>query len=263
MESPFMITRVKKFFVADRLTQWKMLRGKLQNVAGYLASILPGGPVKLGYCPESMWLAQLHPEVEKLFPQWISGNRLNAADVSRYHALILNLKQSILEGVHGDFAELGVYKGNSAAVLADFAAKCGKRVFLFDTFEGFDEADLTGIDSAKPALFADTSVEGVRAIVGNDKFCVYVKGTFPESITENIRNTVFSFVHLDCDLYKPMRDALSFFYPRLSKGGIMFIHDYSSGGWPGTTRALDEFCAETGARPILLPDRSGTACIRK
>jgi hypothetical protein len=219
MGNTFMMARIKKFFAADRHAQRKMLRGKLQQLAGYLASILPNGPVRLTYSPESVWIVGAHPEVDKLFPKWTHSNRLNAADVSRYFSLILNLKQCIQENIPGDFVELGVYKGNSASILADLAAKCGKRVFLFDTFSGFHKGDLTGIDSNKPMLFSDTSVEGVRAVVGNEGHCVYIKGVFPESITEEVRSNVYCFVHLDCDLYMPMRDALSFFYPRLSMGG--------------------------------------------
>ena len=37
---------------------------------------------------------------------------------------------------------------------------------------------------------------------------------------------VFALVHLDCDLYAPMRAGLEFFYPKLVPGGFMIIHDY-------------------------------------
>jgi hypothetical protein len=53
-------------------------------------------------------------------------------------------------------------------------------------------------------------------------------------------------VSLDCDLYDPMKSGLDFFYPRLNRGGILFLHDYSSGHWPGSKKAIDEFCNETG-----------------
>jgi O-methyltransferase len=60
-----------------------------------------------------------------------------------------------------------------------------------------------------------------------------------------------------------MKAALAFFYPRMSKGALLIMHDYQSGTWPGATRAIDEFCAEAGQTLILLPDKSGTAVCRK
>ena len=39
------------------------------------------------------------------------------------------------EKLHGDLAELGVYKGNTAFMLADLARRDGRIAYLFDTFE--------------------------------------------------------------------------------------------------------------------------------
>lgn len=41
-------------------------------------------------------------------------------------------------------------------------------------------------------------------------------------------------------------------------GGIIFVHDYNSGYWPGATRAVDEFCAKNNVTGCLLPDLAGT-----
>ena len=49
----------------------------------------------------------------------------------------------------------------------------------------------------------------------------------------------------------------------MSPGGIMFVHDYASGIWPGVTQATDELRAATGESLVLLPDKSGTAIIRR
>jgi len=60
-----------------------------------------------------------------------------------------------------------------------------------------------------------------------------------------------------------MKAALEFFYPRLPVGGMLILHDYSSGTWEGATRAITEFTAETGEFLSLWPDKSGTAVLRK
>lgn len=197
-----------------------------------------------------------------LLPKWLEGNRINnGGDLGRFYSLILNVKQLLEEGVAGDFAELGVYRGNSAAILAHFAGITGRRAYLLDTFEGFDERDLES--PAQANAFRETSLSRVKRKIGNDAACTYVPGYFPESVTPEIAAAKFAFVHLDCDLYKPMRDALNFFYARLAPRGMLVIHDYSCGHWEGVKRAVDDFCAATGEAVILLPDKSGSAILRR
>jgi hypothetical protein len=73
-----------------------------------------------------------------------------------------------------------------------------------------------------------------------------------------MRNDTYAFVSIDCDLYEPIAEGLKFFWPRMVLGGMIFVHDYSSGHWPGTTRAVDEFCARNGIAGSLLPDLAGS-----
>lgn len=102
----------------------------------------------------------------------------------------------------------------------------------------------------------------MKKLVGHDEVCTYIQGRFPESITEDLSSRRFCFVSLDCDLYKPIKAGLEFFFPRMEKGGYMFIHDYNSPYWRDEcTKAVDEFCAKEGKSLILLPDKSGTAVL--
>jgi hypothetical protein len=223
----------------------------------------PGGlaPRFVAYYPDSIGSFSRRA---KLYRSWIRGNRRNNnGDAARFVALMLNLRQLEDEGISGEFAELGVWKGNSAAILAYYASRLGKRLFLFDTFSGFDNRDLIGIDHVKKVEFADTSIEYVKDTVGHDSITTYVKGFFPASITEEVAVQTFSLVHIDCDLYEPMLAALDFFYSRMPKGGMLIMHDYSSGVWEGAKRAVDEFCRSNGEFVSLWPDKSGTAMIRK
>jgi hypothetical protein len=168
------------------------------------------------------------------------------------------------EGVSGDFAELGVWRGNTASILAYFAAEHKRTVFLFDTFEGFAEADLTGVDQQKEMDFNNTSIELVKQVIGNNHIhCEFVKGFFPDTITETHKERQYAVVSLDCDLYAPTKAGLLFFYERMPPGGIFFLHDYSSLHWDGSKKAIDEFCKISGEKIILMPDKSGSAFFRK
>jgi len=73
----------------------------------------------------------------------------------------------------------------------------------------------------------------------------------------------FALIHLDADLGKPTRDALEFFYPRLSPGGFLILHDYGGGAWPGVAEAVDAFLADKPESLVRIPDRSGTAIVRR
>jgi O-methyltransferase len=68
-------------------------------------------------------------------------------------------------------------------------------------------------------------------------------------------------VHIDCDLYWPAHAALEYFYPRMSQKGLIVVHDFASGRWPGVTRAVNEFFADKLENPVLIPDTSGSAAI--
>jgi hypothetical protein len=221
--------------------------------------------VFLGHHPDSHNFSNAHPEFYLLFERFKKHNQANnAGDIARLWSLILNLKQVNIEGIEGDFAELGVWRGNTAAVLAYFAARSNRQVLLFDTFEGFDQKDLKGIDAGQWAYFTDTSVDLVREVIGEEcRVCEFVKGRFPDSVNDTHGSRVYAAVSLDCDLYEPMRAGLEFFYPRISHGGLLLLHDYSSLAWEGARTAIDEFCRETGEFAILLPDKSGSALIRK
>jgi len=186
----------------------------------------------------------------------------NAGDLTRYYFLTLACDQIIKDRVPGHLAELGVYKGNTAFLLAQTARRMQRITYLFDTFEGFSPSDLSGIDADKKMEFGDTSLESVKALVGETNV-TFVKGHFPESVSVVAPQVSFCLVHIDCDLYAPCRAALEYFYPRLNPGGFLIMHDYSSMYWNGVAKAVDDFFADKVERLIPIPDKSGSVAVRK
>jgi O-methyltransferase len=71
----------------------------------------------------------------------------------------------------------------------------------------------------------------------------------------------FAFVQIDCGLYQPAKAALEYFYPSMSHGGLIVVHDFASGPWPGISPAVNEFLADKPESPLLIPDTSGSAAI--
>lgn len=110
--------------------------------------------------------------------------------------------------------------------------------------------------------FSDTNVEYVLNKMPFKEKCIVKKGFFPQ--TFDLETTEkFAFVSLDMDLYQPILDGLCVFYPRLSRGGFMMIHDYNNFNYPRCKEAVDLFCKENGAIMIPLADFHGSALIVK
>ena len=251
------------FGVSAKATEQRHLHGLLTGAHAPPRVLQSDEKTYIAYRPDSDVRYKQHPEVAALSEKWIKDNLINnAGDLPRLYALILNIKQVLNDNIIGDMAELGVYRGNSAAFLAYYARTYNRAVLLFDTFEGFDQRDLVGVDESKSTEFEDTSLHDVRNLVG-DKDVKFIQGRFPESIPPDLYTSRFCLAHIDCDLYEPAKAGLEFFYPRLSSGGLLIVHDYANPYWGGIKRAVDEYCCTIPERPIVFGDKSGTAMIRK
>ncbi len=193
---------------------------------------------------------------------WLYKNKMNNdADLIRLLFLTSIVKE--LKSVKGAFAELGVYKGNSAKLFHTLDSE--RELYLFDTFKGFDEKDID-LDPKKKihsSHFLDTSLEEVSSFINGNEKVHFCPGYFPKTAEMVPEGVTFALVHLDADLYKPILDGLKFFYPKMAVGGAMIIHDYSSGAWPGVKKAADEFLTDKPEKLVPIPDKSGTVIFRK
>lgn len=138
----------------------------------------------------------------------------------------------------GAFAEFGVYKGGSLEMLSDFNPD--RKIYGIDGFEGLPAPGKQ-----------DTHVKGEFDVPASDYLklmkifnkrqnVTILKGYSPE-ILESLDSVQFAFVHVDVDLYQSVKDALDFFYPRLSPDGMMLFDDYGFPTTPGAKIAVDEW----------------------
>jgi O-methyltransferase len=191
---------------------------------------------------------------------WNAGRRHNnGGDHARLFFLISSIEALQEARLPGAFAELGVFKGSSARVMREIAPE--RALYLFDTFEGFPEEHVDADPRRIAAGEYASSLDEVRRFVGDGPGVHYCNGIFPATAGLVPADTRFALVHLDCDLYVPTRAALEFFYPRLVPGGLLILHDYHSGCWPGVTRAVDEFLADKPEGLVRIPDKSGSAAL--
>lgn len=244
----------------ERFLAREVAQAAMRTIGSFLNS--RNSKIYLAYRPDSHFDFGGFPNFPEFYRDFVhESKKHNSGDLSRLYLLLLNIARVLKDAIPGDFAEIGVYRGNTARILAQAARAGHRRLFLFDTFSGFDAADQADGDRPSRA-FVDTSLEKVRDFVGTD--CVeYVVGRFPDSLSTVKTPDRFALVHLDCDLQQPTAAGLDYFYPRLSPGGLFILHDYCSGHWNGCARAIDAFFKDKPERPVLIPDKSGTAVVVK
>ncbi|WP_201280796.1 TylF/MycF/NovP-related O-methyltransferase [Paenibacillus lutrae] len=186
-----------------------------------------------------------------------------SVDYIRLSSLELIAEEIYANQVSGNVAELGVYKGEFSKHIN--AAFPDRKLYLFDTFAGFDTRDVS-IDlanqfSIQTNQFADTEVESVLNKMPYSENVILRKGYFPQT-SIGIEDK-FAFVSIDTDLYKPIYDGLTFFYPRLTKRGYIFIHDYNNFIFKGAREAVRQFCSEQNIPYVPISDNQGTVIISK
>jgi len=146
----------------------------------------------------------------------------------------------------GEIAEIGVYKGGTARIIAKSCPE--KKVHLFDTFAGMPEVN-SKIDSHKEGDFSDTSLEKVTNFLIDCSNVIFHPGFFPKT-TVNLKDKKFCFVYIDVDIYSSTKDCLNFFYERVTTGGVIVFDDYKWETCLGVKLAIDEFFSDKPERPV-------------
>jgi len=158
--------------------------------------------------------------------------------------VIHDISKYVLDNyIDGEIAEIGVYRGGTAKLILQILKhyESGKKLYLFDTFEGLPPCDCTK-DLHIEGRFNETSMLSVTDYLKdfNTNYEI-IAGVFPGSAHEHHKHQKYSFVHLDVDIYKSYKSALNFFDDKMTKGGIILSDDYNFDSCPGAKKAIDEF----------------------
>ncbi|EGS2270183.1 methyltransferase [Campylobacter coli] len=185
----------------------------------------------------------------------IDNNYCRIVVLSRLIFLESFAKERKIKNLEGNVAELGVFQGEFAKKINEFFPN--KTLYLFDTFEGFDERDLKSetndVKENGIGHLNDTSIEIVMNKMLYPKNVIIKKGWFPESAV-GLDNEKFCFVNIDTDLYDSILSGLEYFYPKMVRGGIILIHDYYSLGYIGVRQAVSEFCEKYNLNSFPIGD---------
>ena len=188
------------------------------------------------------------------FPKYVRRQNL-----TRFLALYELFKKVI--DVKGSVIECGVHNGFGVMTWAKLSAilepvNLTRRIYGFDTFEGFPEVSKEDITSSsnhvkKGDLYSNSlkELEKLIEIYDSTRFLGHVekvkliKGnavkTIPKFVKEN-PHLLVSLLFLDFDLYDPTKIALEQLVPRMPKGAVIAFDELDNPLWPGETQAMLE-----------------------
>jgi len=161
--------------------------------------------------------------------------------------------------VHGTIFEFGVFRGGGAFSWLHFSSilepnNTNRRIYAFDTFEGFPELSEEDDSNYQKGDLNETSFDELYEMnllhqknipMAHIQRMNFVKGniieTLPEFLKEN-PHVIAALVYVDVDIYKPTKIILENLLQRIPKGGILAFDELNDEGAKGETIALLESC---------------------
>lgn len=157
--------------------------------------------------------------------------------------------------LEGDFVECGVNRGFlSASVMrfVGFESLSDRRFFLFDTYAGLVEEQVTDHDTAAYRNVYSDCYQFVVESFRKYPNVVVVKGVVPE-ILSTVAIDKVAYLSIDMNCVFPEIAALEHFWPKLVKGAVVVLDDYGFSGHEEQKREADRFAAAHSVRILSLP----------
>jgi len=202
-----------------------------------------------------------HHRIDEKFHQLNVGNVGNVIYWWKFFEMVSKIK--------GDIVECGVGRGRSLLVMS--AINClleeseggGRRIFAYDSFEGFPEpsaednsprqpkkGEWSGSPSGKYQYSIDFtwSVLQEAGILIDKQNIILTKGFFNDTLPNHPQRPI-ALLHVDGDLYQSYKDTLTNLYDRVAIGGLIIFDDFlaeweKEESWPGARLAVKEFLGE-------------------
>lgn len=175
-------------------------------------------------------------------------------------------------GVEGAIADLGAYRGDISWQMNAMMPE--RKLYLFDTFTGYDERDVAKeqqlqLSEAQAGTYSlsNNELEHLNErILGRMPYADMVElrpGWFPETAFD-LENEKYAMVHIDTGLYAPTYSGIQYFFPRMSKGGVILVSGYTNGKSQSVCQAVRDLEEKYGAFLITpLCDLDGTIMIMR
>jgi len=222
---------------------------------------------------------------DKKIISYVLKNKLTMVSYRKLAATAAACKYVIKQNIKGDFVECGVWRGGNAIVAAAIFKSYGenRKVWLFDTFEGFtnikttekdiyarsrkamtDEMMSTGDNIFYDPLKCGNSISDVKAsfekcgLLNDD--VIFIKGSVMDTLEDDLVPDKIAVLRMDTDLYESTLKQLTVLYPKVECGGVMLEDDY--GTYDGPRLAMNEYFSNIRKPQIQYIDAHGIMVIK-
>ena len=169
--------------------------------------------------------------------------------------------------LEGDFVECGVHTGIlSGAVMTwlDFARLAPRRFWLFDTWAGIPEEQMTAEERAHGVAAMNRKYangDATHAAVVT-KFARWpnaqvVRGRVPESLSAMQGTGRVAYASIDMNVAAAEMAAAEFLWPRMVRGAALLLDDYGWAAHASQKHAWDDWARRTGVAILSLPTGQG------
>jgi hypothetical protein len=146
-------------------------------------------------------------------------------------------------------------------ILSGSRPAAGRSYFLFDTFQGIPDTNLTAHETAAgfAGRLSNVSLTDVRTRLDpwRDQL-EFVVGDIFETLPETETGPL-AFVHLDLNAAAATEFALGYAWSRLLSSGMIVFDDYGQNEYTDQRRLIDEFFAREKVPLIALPSSQALA----
>ena len=167
---------------------------------------------------------------------------------------LVNIEQMryILDGLYsvkdipGDVVELACNIGTTALYIRRLLnmLESDKIYHVYDSFEGLPEPEEVDGDLCKKGDMQKNQEDLINSfLVAGLEIPVIHKGWFAE-IPDNEYPDKICFAFFDGDFCSSILDSFCKVYHKMSKGGVIIVHDYEGAQLPGVKVACDYFLAD-------------------
>ena len=164
---------------------------------------------------------------------------------------LLYFKEMLDKAPKGDIVECGVAKGRTFLLLAYLASLSNRRIWGFDSFEGYPEFSEIDKSSGEGKGDSAAGIKTVYELIKNSGLSqdfirtnlMLSKGFFNESLRRY--EGEIALLHMDVNLYESYRTVFRELYSKVVPGGVIMFGEYreivSLLSWPGAEKAIEEF----------------------
>jgi hypothetical protein len=164
----------------------------------------------------------------------------------------------------GDFVECGVCRGMLSSSIMNYLDwnRIDRRFFLFDTFTGVDETQVTDEEIRGGSLanlremYKEDLYDNAVRNFAEFKNVHIVRGSVPSSL-QTVEIDDVAYLSIDMNNTTPEIAAADYFWPKLKPGAPILLDDYGFVRYETQKHAFDKWAAQRGVEILALPTGQG------